>query len=591
MRTVIAFGAGGGSVLESLLWTACAGVTADPAIRLVWVEPDGTLARLTELMQVYDRLRPALAAAGAHGFITELSLETVTVPDGCAREMGGDALRQALLDRQEAAAMWRSRADMHPNLAALAYGAAWREGAWIDLLAVLESEVILCGEAADGWCATGMMYLARRLAAAGQPPRGVWLTPHQAAKPGQLAVAGETLRQISEDNPFRGLHVIGMPPGHETDKPGIHLVHWLGALAAAGEADDDGIYTMCAQADGFAWADFGVLENEVQQGFEGLLKTAAAVQGEILPVLRERLGVKPKLTQRRVGWFSGYFRQSHKSEEKVLEALRDQADALQTCMAGYIRWTLEMVASLPQQWQDRPAFEEAEQSMAEHYRQLLDVSGELAMMNEEIVRSGMAEEKLVRRSPTEDTAADELLRRAASFREKVKQLESEQAALDSVAGTGAKRRLMERMAQGIDRALELEADRADAWRRASVRAKKGEEMLRAQENAHRLENHMRVLEAERARVQADQLALKVDHPPRLPHVRPWGNDLFDPAWLGMLAQMMITEDESARREQGAAMLQATGLQAVLDGLGKGALKEAADPLGSLLARLMEEVRA
>ena len=56
----------------------------------------------------------------------------------------------------------------------------------------------------------------------------------------------------------------------------------------------------------------------------------------------------------------------------------------------------------------------------------------------------------------------------------------------------------------------------------------------------------------------DQAALTEILPPHLSDVRPWGNDLFSPETLGMLAQFMTTQDEKERNTQAAALLERCG---------------------------------
>ena len=158
----------------------------------------------------------------------------------------------------------------------------------------------------------------------------------------------------------------------------------------------------------------------------GLLRASALTLTELYPTLQERLGAKPRLAQRRIGWYNAFFRQAHRLDEAAQAQIRAQAESLRSLAARYVRWVLQVVAALPPQWQDQEAYAQAQQQMAEHYRLLLDAAGELALMEEEISRSGMDKEQLVRRGDVQETAADELLHRAESQRAQVRQLEQEQ---------------------------------------------------------------------------------------------------------------------------------------------------------------------
>ena len=525
MRTVIAFGPDGGKVLESLVFAVLAGL--GESMQMVWVEPDDSL----------DVLQSLLDAANALG--ASFTLRTIRINDGTAAALDEDKpLLQSVLDRQEAAAHWRSRAEKHPNLAALAFGVQPMD---FDT----EEKVVLCGAAWDSWNAAGLLYCTRKMDVS-----RVVLLPYQPVKPEAAAVAAETLRMLAEEEHPAATYMIGMPEGSRTEMPGVHLVHWLGALAAIAD-QEPGVYSTSVKEDGIRWPDFGEKARAIQQGYEGLLRASAAMLAEVVPTLQERLGARPKLGQRRAAWYQAYFRQAHKLDETALASLRAQVTAVELLCRRYVAWVMAIVASLPPQWQDREAFHAAEQQMAAHYRLLLEAAGELSLMEEEINRSGMAKEQLVRRGAPRETAADELLRKADEKRSVLSKLEKEQAELDRKAGGGAKKRLMKRMEQGIDRALEAEGARVTAWK-ASPEAQ-GAQALQLQESIYRLETHMRMLQAERARVERDQAEQTACPPAQLPQVRPWGNDLFSPELLGQLAKYMTTEDERERRQLAAEL--------------------------------------
>lgn len=592
MRTVMAIGTGGGRLLESLVWAACAETLTVPVLRMVWLEPDEQLESLRELLGAYETMRQSLPERRSW---TAFTLDTWQLADGTAAEMGGDPLMPALLERLETAAHWRSRAETHPNLAALAYDAQPENLPWMASVMQEHERVVLCGDLSEVWCAAGMTKIARRLKKAGCAASGVAMLSVKAVSQEKETMAADALAMLQAEPLLESTYILGMPEGLRTQKSDAHLIHWLGALAvqAAFDGKDKGIQVFGARRDRFGWADFGAQSEQVRRGYVSLMQLAAVSLAELVPVLEERLGIKPKLGQKRVTWYNVYFRQAHKMTGEELAGLRRQMEALRIWSARFIRWTLEVVAALPPQWQDRSACEAAAESMANQYRRVLDVAGELALMEEEIDRSGMAAEQLVRRGKPEESAADELLRKAKQLRERLTGLEVEQAELEKIAGGAAKREILCRMQQGIDRALASEEKRADNWRAAALRDDMDVERVR--EGVYRLETHIRILKAERARVDADLAAnlsagLKV--PPHLSAVRPWGNDLYDPAWLGMIAQYMITEDDKERRTQAAALLDMGGLTDAVRSLGREA--QEIGTLGGLvdewLATVREEVR-
>lgn len=666
-RYLLALGGTGSKVAESLVWAACAGVLQDgdgpiDEVRILCVDPDescGNAARAAEDCAAYARVQAMMAELPCPGpsFRTRLSLETwdLRLPEGvCTAQslaQGSDSLLCDALLPQEAAAR-----DMHQGL-----GGQGALGAWLFARALEQSnggtddaltrmmeelraslaageraQVLLCGSTFGGTGAAGIPALARYLRdnLPGALAVGAVLMlpycslPEGAAQEDRLmdqasatlaAYGRMGLRPEAEGSQalLDAAWLLGVPEGCMTPARGdaaehndAHLLEWLAVRCAAqffrGEGAR-GCFYYRMRGSRFTWGGFAEDEARYRRAYGGLLKLAALFAAEFGPALEARL--RRGKRDRALGYYAAYFPQAHRSDAAARQRLLDDLAALRACLQGYAGWVMQVVATLPPPLRDVDALEQVQAQAAENYRRLLDAAGHLALMEDEIHRSGMEEEKTVRRGAAKETAADQLLRAAQAKRQEVERLAQAQAALDRRTGGQSKLALMARMARGIDRAMAAEESRAQQ-RREAIRLEENEAArLRMGEALYRLETHLHLLVAQRARVQADQRQAEADGlrhlPPQVEAASRFpGNDLFDRETLEALERLMTApgEDRRAFRRQAGQVAErahrlvlpedsddVTAAAMVADmGDGRGSV-QGASPLGCFLAQALHAV--
>ena len=643
-------------------------------LRILCVDADtacGAAARAEEACAAYARVQAMMAELPCDQpcFRTALRLERwrMRLPEGSctARALfqGRDGLLcGALLDEEAAGLDVCQGLQGQGALGALLFARALcqGEGGVPDALARMVEElraammagdraqVLLCGSAFGGTGAAGLPALARyqRAHLPGALEVGaVLLLPYfslpeeGAARTGQFmdkarealeAYAGAgLLPERAGEKPalLDAAWLLGVPdgclvpagcyaPGGAAQRNDAHLLEWLAVRCMArffrGGEGAQGCYFYQTDANRFGWEGFAEEATAYRRAYGGLMKLAAMFAAEYGPALEKRLGGGRCRRDRALGYYAAYFHRAHRLDAARQQRLSGNLAALAGCLRGFAGWMMQVIATLPPPLRDVDALEQAQAQAAENYRHLLDAAGQLALMEDEIRRSGMAEEKTVRRGERKETPADQLLRAAGEKRREVERLTQAQSALDQRTGGQSKLTLMARMAHGIDHAMAEETHRAQQRREAIGQAADEDDLPRQREDLYRLETHLRLLEAQRARVQADQRQAEADGLRRMPAQaaaasRFPGNDLFDREALDELDGLLRQSpgDRRAFRRR-AAQVEAQVQRLVLPpgsadaadmlerlGDGAGSIKDAS-PLGCFLAQAlrvtMEEVR-
>lgn len=593
-------------------------------------------------------------------------------------------LRRTLFDEKEAALCYSEGFRGHPDLGVMFFSDLLRNlergesagqdaflGMLADIRAALEKgervQVLLCGSIFGGTGASGIPMMARflreRLAAYPELMEigavlmlPYYSVPEATGGPEEIAVVSDLFMDkaktalqyygmegmIRKDGSDRAgildaAYLLGVPEscfveasvyatGSKEQQNDAHLLEWLATRCLARffrkscREGGMGCFYYQIGENRFGWEGFAEDAADYRRAYGGLMKLAAMFEAEYGPVLASGL-TSGRRRNRAVNYYAAYFHRAHRMSAARREGMAADLAALTDCLRGYAGWILQVIATLPPPLRDVDSLEQAQRQAAENYRALLDAAGQLALMEDEIQRSGMAQEKTVRRGAPRETAVDQLLRAAKEKRQLAERLAMAQAELDKRTGGPSKLALMARMARGIDRAMAEEEKRAATRRAAIERAgqlpegQRDETALRRdRETLYRLETHLRLLDAQRARVREDQRLAEMtglrDMPPQteaedgLP-----GNDLFDRETLTDMDALLRTPREDRRAWRRLANEVEGKVQrmvlspapdrvnaaAMLNRLGDGAGSvKGASPLGCFLAQAlevaMEEVR-
>lgn len=404
--------------------------------------------------------------------------------------------------------------------------------------------------------------------------------------------------------------------GSQSQENDAHLLEWLATrcisrFLATDYREREGANINCyyyqMASTRLNWDSFDTEAAAYRRAYGGLMKTALAWRAELYPELRRRLD-KRRLGGRTPGWYAANFRRLGRKPQAELEQMARQAESVDACLAGFVRWMGEVSSNLPPQLRHGRALEQAFRESRENLRALMEEAARhdlAARLTEQKVRES-------RVSRTRDEEGDEALRRPLREQEeKLRTLAARQEELDKRTG-------------GTYRLQTLEALRADARRgleRARASAGKLEKALKEMEAAPTGQKDAKALsrtrellwkENRRADIYAARIAwldgcLTPDAREQLAALAPTYdpdaglplNELFDPAALQRLQALYATEAPPTARElkaveKGFAALVSlpapdpVTLPRLMARLGSGAgWNKRLSPLALLLAQTME----
>ena len=385
-----------------------------------------------------------------------------------------------------------------------------------EIRAALESgervKVLLCGSIFGGTGAAGIPVLSRTLRERFAPWRdqlemgAALMLPYYHVPPAeageeeitvtsdQFLVKAKTalsyygmeglIRQGLSDK--RGLYdavfLLGMPQSHfvtagnystgsQSQRNDAHLLEWLAARCIQRFLDTDyrekeGAHINCyyyqTASARLSWESFDSQGAAYRRAYGGLMKTALVWRAELYPELRRRLTRRRRLGCRVPGWYAANFRRLGRMPQEELERMARQAEEVDACLQGFVRWMGETAANLPPQLRHGRALEQAALDSQENLRAQMEEAARHALaaqLTEQKVRES-------RVSRTQDQEGDEALRRPLREQEeKLRALAARQEELDKRTG-------------GAFRLQTLEQLRADA-RRGQERARASARTLQA----------------------------------------------------------------------------------------------------------------
>ena len=584
-RWAIFAGGTGSRVMESLVWAACEGMLRDETgpldvLHLLLVDMDPAcpyFARAEKAVEAYEKARKVINGTAGGCFITALDLQRwVGECRAAASELqGNDALlRDTLLSREEAAMDGRGGFRGKRRAAKLAMASTLQEkpGVIEEAAAAMRKaadagnkvRLTLCGALHGAAGAAGLSLLARmlreRLPGEALEICGVLVLPYTLPEETDgkklIASAKETLREealLPGNGLLDAATLLGMPEDMLTkNTAGAQLPEDLAAMAVGQylAQGGKGVHSVRLAHERLDWQSFGETGMQWRQALGGLLCADAMLEAELAPAMEERLSKRRSLGLQ-IGML-GKLMHGVKDEEK--KTLCAQLGDVRACMTMLVRHLSEVAEHLPVALLNMDVQQSQQQKAAENYRRLLDVAGELALMEGEIRRSGMAEERTVRRNAQEETVADRMLKQADALRTQLAQLEQEQQVYVQRIGGAAQDRLYGQMMAGIDRAKAREEE-------ALAAGNKGAQTMQERDAMHRLERHLLLLEAQKKRVAADmRYAVATEASWRAPALpgEARANDLLDIQALHnlmQLAEMPLTETKARRRLASAVLEQ------------------------------------
>ncbi len=568
---ILFLGQGGGRLAESFLWAAAAGVlhTDDNSMEEIQFlcadETPEALQHLMPLLEAYQQVCAMMPAdsnwPGFRTALTVTSWETEKQHPSLPKTEEEALLWQALTAGNDAPALQQKQKaiDFAMMLQHLTEDSRLRQ--W---LGEGPETLFLCGYADDEDTAARLPLLTQYLKENVKHIRlGVLLLLPEQDKNPQTAEALLQQDGWQQDT----VYLLGLPEDCRQNRNAAEprLTDWLSVRCAVHFfcREEQGCFAYRAKEQWMSWRMFGDAEKDYRRGYGALLRLALLTEGIVDTAVTAAVQGKNVLQARGMGCDAAFYRYV----KKLLQGKQEKEawQAVTTLLDGFAAWMEQMTSAVPAAMRNEETQRAMQLSSGENYRKLLDAYGSWMLMEEEIHRSGMDTESVVRRGEMQENEADETLRLAREQHDEVLRLEGNQRVWDRRTGGMAKLRLMEQMAEGIEAAIDREEKQVQEDRKALGM---DTENLSLRHSLHRLENHLRLLRAQLQRVIEDQDAGEAEQIDRLPPVLPENgkpeNGLVDSR---LWAQMKALKNAGEARERKALWAEASQLlpDAVLGG--------------------------
>lgn len=523
MRTQIAaMGRAGAEIAEALLYAGAAGVCRDD-LRVVLIGAEKEAAEtLVSLAQDYARVRSHLAGEDALGFLPAVEI-TLWPEENVRKSLNDQAasardklLLGALFTREQAFLSPAHALDASGPVAAMTW-ASLLEGASCEALRpLLEEHTILVGSLCEPVCSAGVAALGRWMEQSGgaRPDASLMLPVGQSQ---ETALCRQMLGSGALEERLGSLCLTGLPEDCRGAGDSSGLCAWLAAMGAARMCD--GAKPSCDGTEGtFVWSvpcDVSQWRNEAGEAFDflphfdALLKATCLMAGTFGPQLRTALSAPNRLRDRMTPWYNAHFSAVQVMDATQRQALLDEAEALIRFMAAYGAWMKRVNEGFPPIIRQYGALKEAQAEAASHYAHVLDTAGQIAWLQFEVERNGLAQERFVHRHDMTDSEAEATLRQIEDLQEKLAQQLREQRDMDSCAGVRMTRLTLRGLLPEAEKAYqELEQQAQEGRKRVNRAAEIAtvEEQPRvdaARVRLDRMERHAALLKGRYERIRED----------------------------------------------------------------------------------------
>ena len=516
MRGIVAIGAGGAAMLETLIHAAMSGSLREDLECVLTGVPDSDMERIDRLVRAYHEIHSLYAGKDHQGFAAFIHVSSW--PEN-GMEMSLTELAETDSDQLVLQALYSREKTLRRDLGILeSAGAAWTEqldrepdGSLLKLLkSVLEGvlPVTVMGSLTEAVCSAGagplMKYLmswdprvkitgifsgplfldddaANCQSALNGMPDGLY-SFYYYALPKDLRMPGSRCRSIA-DLVFLGcfFHALDGRSGEFT-------------FASSTGVPDFGLLGGTADAAARAEAEF------VRAGLITLL--------DFGPSATDYLNSSGLLDLSRNGWKAvcfGNVRKNAQDREREKAHMGTLMQLMQ-CHGEYLK---EVTEHVPMYFLNQSGLSDALQKARAHYLRLLDLAGHKALMDYDAEKSGIGQEETVHRGSMEETEAEKGRRQLQEIGEKLETMEAEQAELNRGIGGRAAHAMLSAIA--IERMEEAENLR-EQGREAAARIEQAaaiarpEEMPRvdaARSRLERMNRHYVLLEGKREQAEKD----------------------------------------------------------------------------------------
>lgn len=516
--SIAALGESGARLLRALLFAAVAGVLPEGQYRLTLIgAASHTEQELQELVQCYGSAQKHLTGRHALGCTVEMELcvwpeeaeERLSLAEQAEREED-QLLCRALFTREQAALSPRHALDASGPVAAMTLasllGGTSAETLWQRLEG--DAPVLLLAGLCEPVGASGVAALADFVVrCGGAKPCAVLLLPLCAGEDASLCRAALASGRLDER--LSAAFVAGLPEGNQLTAGGDSLVDWLAALAGVRllRGEWQGVSSWEMPADGLSWEVFGAEGVSIRAGYDAALRTACMMNAHYGPQLCGALASHNWLRDRMLTWYARHFEAARQLDERAQNALVQDVQDVMALYGALAGWLREVQEHLPACMHWPEAMRRASLEAEEHYQQVLELAGQAAWLRYEMERSGLVNERAVRRGAAQETEADAAKRQLEELLSKLQVCAEEQTQLFNRIGGAAARQMLTRIRRNAETEAETLAAQAKEGRRRVAYAAEiatPEEMAKvdtARVRLDRMDRHVALLRgrAEQAR--------------------------------------------------------------------------------------------
>ena len=507
---LFAIGKQGVRSCQALLDAAMAGVVEAQDLQMILIGAEERDAEaLQHLIHDYEAVRGRLVQSGLPGFACQIALDTVpeegldaSLQERCETEadrllMNCLFARDRLLRRSAASSLETAQAAWADFLEE---GGPEQIRSWMERLG--EGDLALvCGSLTETLFAGGCTQLLRLIREKSPAVLGTVL-----ALPTRRSDRTDLAQSVLKDMPeLDAVYMYGLSDDLRTEGDGMNelvalrcMEHFL--------SGGRGLYTFAQSMDVPTWALFGSRESEYQHHVTAFLHLSLMTLLRYGPDAMERLERSGTGYMR--GWFGKVYGQIRRNPDRTSEE-RVYLRALLHLMRFHTAWCYLVTGNLPLPLRYQAQLQETEKKAAQHYQEVLNTAGKLALLSHDLEKSGILEERTVHRASMEDTEGEAARRKMVEMADHLQELADEQAQMEKVMGGRSTFMLLQAKQEEAEKEAEhLRQQEAEAERRIEEAAQSASledrpKIDAARSRLHNLQRHLVFLEGRAARARKD----------------------------------------------------------------------------------------
>ena len=516
MRGIIAIGAGGASMVETLIHFAMSGALREDLECVLTGVPPETAERLERLAGDYGCIHSLYAARDHEAFAAGIHLSFW--PEN-GMELSLEELASSETDQQVLKLLFARDKTLRRDLGILeSAGAAWVEQLAVrpsgSLRALIDSvlegvlPLTVVGDLTEAVCSAGagklmrsLMESERRLKITGIFSGPVFLSQDEGNCQSALLGIPDGLYSLYYYALPRDLRMQG-----EKSKSIADLAFLGCFLHALGGRSGEYAFASGTGVPGFDYlGDAGTVFREKETAF---VRASLLTLLDMGPGIQEYLASSGFLDFSRSGvravCYSGIRR-----ETETRDAEMERMNTLMRLMKAHGEYLYEIASHVPVYFLNRSGMQKAVEKAKAHYIRLLDLAGQKALMDYDAEKSGISREETVHRGSMEETEAEKNRRLLGEISEKLEAMQEEQSELNqAIGGRSLHAMLSSIAAERMEEAEDLKEQGREAARRIEKAAAvaRVEEIPRvdaARNRLERLNRHYVLLEGKRQQAEKD----------------------------------------------------------------------------------------